>query len=87
MTKDKDDWDFFIAHASADEEIVEKIYDRLIPNSRVFVDTRCLQLGDDWDTKLREAQKASLITLVLISTNTDKAYYQREEIAAAIALA
>jgi hypothetical protein len=80
-------WDFFIAHAGADKAIAEDVYDRLISDACVFLDCRCLELGNDWDVKLREAQQNSYVTLVLISVNTDKAYYQREEIAVAIALA
>lgn len=80
-------WDFFIAHASSDKHIAEALYCRLNGNSAVFLDSRSLQLGDDWDLKLRAAQQRSLITAVLISVNTDRAYYQREEIAAAIDLA
>ena len=80
-------WDFFVAHAGRDAAIAEQVYDRLISDARVFLDSRCLDLGDDWDIKLRDAQRASLVTLVLVSSNTDKAYYQREEIAAAIAMA
>ena len=80
-------WDFFLAHASADVEIAERLYERLADSSRVFLDSRCLRLGDDWDTMLADAQRRSLITVVLVSRNTTSAYYQREEVAAAIALA
>jgi len=80
-------WDFFIAHAGRDLSAAEMLYDILQPHSRPFLDSRCLLLGDDWDVKLAEAQKDSVITVVLVSGNTDKAYYQREEIAAAIMLA
>jgi phosphoserine phosphatase len=80
-------WDFFLAHAGADKEAAGKLYELLTPDSRVFLDLRCLLLGDDWDTELPAAQSASHITVVLVSSTTDKAYYQREEIAAAIALA
>ena len=41
-------------------------------------------LGDDFDAKLAEAQQSSLISIVIVSSNTEQAYYQREEIAAAI---
>jgi hypothetical protein len=53
----------------------------------VFLDSKCLLPGDDWDQELAAAQRNSLITVVLISAKTNKAYYQREEIAAAIAMA
>lgn len=87
MTSTEYEWDFFIAHAGPDKAIAEDLYENLKDYSRVFLDSRCLELGDDWDLKLRKAQQRSLVTVVLISANTDDAYYQREEIAAAIALA
>ena len=87
MPSEQYEWDFFIAHAGADKRPAEKLYDYLKPKSRVFLDCRSLVLGDDWDTELRRAQKTSLVTVVLISEKTEAAYYQREEIAAAIALA
>src|SRR5262249_33257464 len=82
------DWDFFIAHAGGDIEPAEALYEHLNgPVARVFLDKKNLLLGDNWDAKIAQAQRASLITLVLISGKTDRAYYEREEIAAAIALA
>ena len=80
-------WDFFLAHAGADQEEAEELDDYLRPHSRVFLDSRDLLLGDDWNRVLRAAQQSSCITVVLISSRTGRAYYQREEIAAAIALA
>jgi hypothetical protein len=53
----------------------------------VFLDTKRLVLGDDWDRELAEAQQQSSVTIVLVSELTDDAYYEREEIATAIALA
>ena len=81
------EWDFFIAHASSDKGTAEALYQHLQQNARVFMDSQSLRLGDDWDIELREAQQKSLVTVVLISANAEAAYYQREEIAAAIALA
>lgn len=80
-------WDFFLAHAGPDKHIAEILYDLLVPHSRVFLDSRCLRLGDNWDQRLAQAQQSSRITLVLVSLGTDNAYYQREEIATAIAMA
>ena len=45
-----------------------------------------LRLGDDWDVALAEAQRASRVSVILVSDRTPRAYYQREEVAAAIAL-
>jgi len=81
------EWDFFIAHAGPDKARAEALYELLVARSRVFLDTKCLQLGDDWDTRIAEAQRASAITLVMVSEGTDAAYYQRDEIAAAVKLA
>jgi len=80
-------WDFFIAHAGADQGTAEQLYDLLVQESHVFLDSRCLELGDDWDTNLAAAQRSSAVTVVLVSSAAEQAYYQREEIAAAVALA
>lgn len=79
-------WDFFIAHAGPDIENSQLLFKHLSKRSRVFLDSFCLKLGDNWDIELPKAQKNSEITVVLISDKTENAYYQREEIAAVIAL-
>ena len=79
-------WDFFIAHAGPDLTVAEALYDLLSGSARVFLDSRSLELGDDWDRELPKAQKDSLITVVLVSSKTGAAYYEREEIRSAIAL-
>lgn len=83
------DWDFFLAHASPDAAAAGHLYDVLAEGNaaRVFLDSRSLQLGDDWDVRLAEAQRKSRVTVVLVSGHTENAYYQREEVAAAIAMA
>ena len=78
------EWDFFLAHAAADGAAAEELYELLGSNARVFLDSRCLELGDDWDRELAAAQRRSRVTIVLISSQTSTAYYQREEIAAAL---
>jgi hypothetical protein len=81
------DWDFFLAHAGDDLEIAENLKRALDPPSKAFLDATNIQLGDDWDARLSEAQRSSLISVVIVSPNTKKAYYQREEIAAAVEMA
>lgn len=83
----KTKWHFFIVYAKQDHEAALRLYEQLTKSSDVFLDIKSLQLGDDWDMVLPTEQRASLITVVLISSKTSKAYYQREEIAAAIELA
>ncbi|MGH8904445.1 MAG: pentapeptide repeat-containing protein, partial [Egibacteraceae bacterium] len=80
-------YDFFIAHSAADTATAERLFDLLSPESNVFLDSRCLLPGDDWDQALADAQRRSKVTVVLVSNRTERAFYQREEIAAAIALA
>ena len=70
-----DRWDFFIAHAGANNDVAEELYELLAPYSRVFLDCKTLLPGDDWDQELAEAQRCSLVTIVLISADTDRAYY------------
>ena len=81
------EWDFFLAHAGPDLEVAQGFKEKLDPPARAFLDAVNINLGDDWDQRLSEAQRASLISVVILSPNTTKAYYQREEIAAAIQMA
>lgn len=76
----------FIAHSGADHDIALQLYQTLIPTYQVFLDSESLLPGDAWDDELMKAQGESLITAVLISPNTEAAYYQREEIATAVDL-
>ncbi len=87
VKKDSYYWDIFLAHAGADSETAEELYELLAPHCKVFLDSRSLLLGDDWDRELASAQRSALVTVVLVSPNTGDAYYQREEIAAAISMA
>jgi len=87
MAESNQKWDFFLAHAGSDTPVAERLYDLLSPHSKVFLDSRSLLPGDNWDEELALAQRNSLVTVVLVSANTERAYYQREEIAAAIDMA
>jgi hypothetical protein len=78
------EWDFFIAHASQDAGPAEQLYSLLSPSARVYLDTKSMRLGDDWDLVLRDAQRKAMVTVVLVSAATDDAFYQREEMAAAV---
>ena len=80
-------WDVFLAHAGDDTTVANELYQNMIPQVRIFLDNKILRYGDNWDVELASAQRESLITVVLVSSKTPKAYYEREEIAAAIKLA
>jgi hypothetical protein len=77
-------WDIFLAHSSSDTAIAESLYDLLSRNCRVFLDTKCILPGDEWDTEIPRAHRASRMTAALISKRTGESYYQRDEVAAAI---
>lgn len=81
------DWDFFLAHAGSDIDLARDLKRELEPPARAFLDQDDLTPGDDFDLALSAAQQSSLISVVIVSPNTQKAYYQREEIAAAIQMA
>lgn len=80
-------YDIFIAHAGADTAASIVLYDALAPHCSVFLVERNARPGDDWDLVIPRAQRRSRITAVLVSSHSEKAYYQRVEIAAAIHLA
>lgn len=79
-------YDFFLAHAGKDSEKVEPIYDILSRDFRVFLDRRSIQPGDNWNEVLPEALKQSKVIVLLLSMNSNGAYYLQEEIARAIQL-
>ncbi|MEO8806443.1 MAG: protein kinase [Burkholderiaceae bacterium] len=80
-------WDVFIAHAGADLEPARRLFGCLDTRTLVFLDAARLRLGDNWDLELAAAQREALITVVLVSQRSEAAFYQREEIAAAIQMA
>ena len=81
-------WEIFLAHAGRDWEVARRLFDLVDDVDRpVFLDSTRLLPGDDWDRALAQAQRDSRVTVVLVSSHTDAAYYEREEIAQAIALA
>ena len=80
-------WDFFLAHAGADLEAARKLKRELEPPAEVFLDADDISLGQNWDRVLAEAMRSSLIHVIMVSPNTEEAYYQCEEIAIAIQMA
>jgi hypothetical protein len=79
-------WDFFIAYASNDVDIALHLYDLLSNKWRVFIDKKEIIPGDDFDRIISDAQLNSRISVLLISSSVENAYYLREEITTAIAL-
>ena len=79
-------WDLFLSHAGQDGSLAKQLFDLLHSKLRVFLDSERLGPGDKWDVSIPAAQRASLVTVVLVSSRTADAYYQGEEIARAIAM-
>jgi hypothetical protein len=80
-------WDAFLAHAGPDGAAADQLYELLVEQGlSVFLDSRCLRLGDRWDDMIPAALTASRIVVVLVSKRTRDAYYAREEIELAIAV-
>lgn len=87
LAQPKYDFDFFIGHASKDIRAAERLYSCLEDRARVFLDSKSIRLGQSWDLTVRDAQMKAAVTVILVSKATDRAFYQREEIARAIAQA
>jgi hypothetical protein len=81
------EWDFFLACASADRSRAESLYAALSTNHRVFLDAHGVRPGDDWPLTISRALAATRLTIILISANSEKAHYLRDETSTAIQLA
>jgi hypothetical protein len=81
-------YDFFIAYASPDRGAAEELSWQLQDLDRiVFFDKAGLDLGAAWDEELLDALGRSRVVVVLVSRNTRRAHYEREEVARAIKVA
>lgn len=80
-------WDFFIAYSAMDGGYADRLFVEFSKYGRVFLDRRCLQPGDIWIQRLRAAQERARCTVLLITINTDKAWFTSSEYVHAIELA
>jgi hypothetical protein len=76
--------DIFLIHAGPDTAIAEKLYDLLSSSHKVFLDSKCLQPGDLWPDVLQRVTKNARMSVILVSRNTDPAFYEQSEIVSAI---
>jgi hypothetical protein len=80
-------YDFFLAHSSKDVEITDAIRQGLEARKvRVFVDNRTLRPGQVWTDELLAAQKASKVTIALVSTSSVKSPWFKSECTTALEL-
>src|SRR5262249_39679661 len=76
-------WDFFIAHASADRDIADRIHALLSTVGKTFLDLH-LKLGANWVELVPAAQDNARCTVVVITAATPAAWYTQSEIRRAI---
>jgi cellulose biosynthesis protein BcsQ len=70
--------DVFISHPHEDTEAADALYEALVrEGASVFVDTRSLELGDQWDEALYRARERAKMIVVLLSH-----HYKRRSILA-----
>lgn len=81
------DYDFFLAHSSAEAEtaVAVRLYECLSKRgARVFLDVESVQPGDRWDVVIADALGRSRVVVVLIGETAQKAHYLLDEIQTAI---
>ena len=80
-------WHVFLAYAGPDRELADQLYRALEARGvRTFMDRYCLGAAKEWAFELVNAQASARATVVLVSPNYERAWYQDEEIQRAIVL-
>ncbi|QDT25123.1 hypothetical protein Enr10x_04170 [Gimesia panareensis] len=77
-------WDIFIAYPSSDRLLAKRIADSLRPFLNVFIDIDQLRIGNSWDLELQKAVNSSIVVLVIVTENSNKAFFERDEILRAL---
>jgi hypothetical protein len=74
--------EFFIAYATPDERAAKQLKWRLGDKQRqAFVDKSGIKPGSNWDRELLDELNNAQVVIVLASSSTRQAHYQRDEIA------
>jgi hypothetical protein len=78
-------WDVFLAYAGGDRAPAQVLFEALTAaGARVCFDQDVLRPGDDWHDLLPRYVRASRVVVVLVSSRTPRAHYQRSELIGAI---
>jgi hypothetical protein len=80
-------WDYFITYSSQDYWYADRLFAELVKTGRVFLDRLCLRPGDIWPVRLRAEQDRARCTVVLLTENTNQAWFAKSECIHAIELA
>ena len=78
--------DCFIAYPSSQRQLAEAIHHHLLPEVVAFIDSRALRPGDHWPQILSQAIAAAAVTVVVVAPESERAFYEQEEIATALSL-
>lgn len=77
-------WDCFIAYPAQQRAVAEQLAGHLGPRVRVFFDRHALRPGDDWPQAIAAAIEASVVMVVIVAPETERAFYEQEEITSAV---
>jgi len=81
-----DRWDIFLSFAGKRPSEAHAFFDALRKHGRVFFTATEQNVLTNWASDIRRAQQNSDSSVILVSTESQTAYYQQEEVALAISL-
>lgn len=84
MTTSPRRWEIFLCHANLDVRFADRLHDLLRSKLSVFLASKSIKPGAEWNAEIKAAQTVVHTTVVLISSNTPTAPHQQEEIGRAI---
>ena len=87
MNRSRQPISVFLIHAHSDKEVVHKLYTRIIMEDgvNVWLDTKKLQPGQDWQSEIRNALLRSDVVIVCLSHGFNKQQgYRHEELKLAL---
>ena len=86
MNRSRQPISVFLIHAHSDKEVVHKLYTRIMEDGvNVWLDTKKLQPGQDWQSEIRNALLRSDVVIVCLSQGFNKQQgYRHEELKLAL---
>jgi len=87
MKRSREQISVFLIHAHSDKKVVHKLYTRILNDgvNNVWLDTKKLQPGQDWQNEIRNALLKSDVVIVCLSQGFNKQHgYRHEELKLAL---
>jgi len=78
-------YDACLVHPLVNKATADALFDLLHPDLQVFLAARSLSTTEHWDRDVRDAQRASRATVLLLSLQCDAAWYLSDEVLMAVA--